>query len=726
MTKIPRIGRVDLPGAEMRAGYYGVEEQEEHVNPTQQDQGSRECPESELALAAGRHCKTGGSWSSAHELLLNQGRGYTILRAPSDSKRLHNVKHRRLFEYKLHSAKIGQPHQGPKETDAGHWAMRQRLSKEHASPTYSTHLDHLVEPLSRRDIEEEKYEEASIFFPPMSAQRGRPQNEEGGKGTRRVAPEEGKKESKVNGSRGKHERRTDAYRTSAKGCVLEAKWNNVETVGHVRQTRESRLAAAQPWQEAGCADVEQPAECGTASARFTRAGVLNGVTSYLAHVLSWKHEDVRMRKARKPERETEEGRKNEKRKGRRDEGNGINTLSEKNKKEEYGRVEAWATRRETPGKGGTKGAIYRERLGVGKRLDVKVKEGMRENARRRKEDGVNKKAERRRGFIARQTEHPAAAWAGNCPMIFSTVPASAMRSTRNGVGGAAPARRWREECAFTERWGDVGGMKVSVLSWGSDGKPGESTARSKATLCAETSRLKRDACLRRAVMEPLTRSKHGATTICESPRKIQKGSRKREIFTKRQGGSERKLEMVGKGKVEGSDGSVPRRSCSFANSAVGGHVLSLYSASECLRSIADNADSFTISASHRATCWLCERGCGRILDRDACSTADPFTVFPFWRKSEVQDTVCDASPTTSRSVLSYALLRRNISCSVLGAFRAVKNLRAAPPTRSLFVRVWRSAQCPNARLLTTSIQHGARLRPSPRFPRFSLTPQRLR
>ncbi|KAJ6572701.1 hypothetical protein DFH09DRAFT_1460563 [Mycena vulgaris] len=634
----PRSSRdTDLPGAEMRAGYYGVEEQEEHVNPTQQDQGSRECPESELALAAGRHCKTGGSWSSAHELLLNQGRGYTILRAPSDSKRLHNVKHRRLFEYKLHSAKIGQPHQGPKETDAGHWAMRQRLSKEHASPTYSTHLDHLVEPLSRRDIEEEKYEEASIFFPPMSAQRGRPQNEEGGKGTRRVAPEEGKKESKVNGSRGKHERRTDAYRTSAKGCVLEAKWNNVETVGHVRQTRESRLAAAQPWQEAGCADVEQPAECGTASAR--------------------------------------------------------------------------ATRRETPGKGGTKGAIYRERLGVGKRLDVKVKEGMRENARRRKEDGVNKKAERRRGFIARQTEHPAAAWAGNCPMIFSTVPASAMRSTRNGVG---------------ERWGDVGGMKVSVLSWGSDGKPGESTARSKATLCAETSRLKRDACLRRAVMEPLTRSKHGATTICESPRKIQKGSRKREIFTKRQGGSERKLEMVGKGKVEGSDGSVPRRSCSFANSAVGGHVLSLYSASECLRSIADNADSFTISASHRATCWLCERGCGRILDRDACSTADPFTVFPFWRKSEVQDTVCDASPTTSRSVLSYALLRRSISCSVLGAFRAVKNLRAAPPTRSLFVRVWRSAQCPNARLLTTSIQHGARLRPSPRFPRFSLTPQRLR
>ncbi|KAJ6572731.1 hypothetical protein DFH09DRAFT_1079421 [Mycena vulgaris] len=166
-----------------------------------------------------------------------------------------------------------------------------------------------------------------------------------------------------------------------------------------------QLAAAQPWQEAGCADMRQPAECGTASAQ--------------------------------------------------------------------------ATRREKPGKGGTKGAIHRERLGVGKRLDVKVKEGMRENARRRKEDGVNKKAERRRGFIARQTEHGVGR-----KLSDDLLPASAMRSTRNGVGGAAPARRWREECAFTERWGDVGGMKVSVLSWGSDGKPGESTARSKATLCA--------------------------------------------------------------------------------------------------------------------------------------------------------------------------------------------------------------------------------------------------
>jgi hypothetical protein len=28
----------------------------------------------------------------------------------------------------------------------------------------STHLDHLVEPLSQRDIEEEKYEEAFNFF----------------------------------------------------------------------------------------------------------------------------------------------------------------------------------------------------------------------------------------------------------------------------------------------------------------------------------------------------------------------------------------------------------------------------------------------------------------------------------------------------------------------------------------------------------------------------------
>ncbi|KAJ7798254.1 hypothetical protein B0H14DRAFT_3545315 [Mycena olivaceomarginata] len=130
-----------------------------------------------------------------------------------------------------------------------------------------------------------------------------------------------------------------------------------------------------------------------------------------------------------------------------------------------------------------------------------------------------------------------------------------------------------------------------------------------------------------------------------------------------------------------------QRSCSFTNRAVGGHILSLYSASEYLRSIADNADSFTISAPHRATCWLCERGCGRILDRDACWTPDPFTAFPFWRKSEVQDTVCDASPTTTRSVLSNVLLRRSISCSVLGAFRAVKNQHAAPPTRPSLVRV---------------------------------------
>jgi hypothetical protein len=57
-----------------------------------------------------------------------------------------------------------------------------------------------------------------------------------------------------------------------------------------------------------------------------------------------------------------------------------------------------------PAKEEIKGAIHRERLGVGKRLDVKVKEGMKENARRRKEGGVNKKAERRRGCIARQTE----------------------------------------------------------------------------------------------------------------------------------------------------------------------------------------------------------------------------------------------------------------------------------------------------------------------------------
>lgn len=75
------------------------------------------------------------------------------------------------------------------------------------------------------------------------------------------------------------------------------------------------------------------------------------------------------------------------------------------------------------------------------------------------------------------------------------------------------------------------------------------------------------------------------------------------------------------------------------------------------------------------------------------STPDPFTAFPFWRKSDVQDTVCDVSPTTTRSVLSNALLRRSIPCSILGAFRA------APPARCFFVRVWRSAQCPNARRL---------------------------
>jgi hypothetical protein len=56
-----------------------------------------------------------------------------------------------------------------------------------------------------------------------------------------------------------------------------------------------------------------------------------------------------------------------------------------------------------PAKEEIKGAIHRERLGVGKRLDVKVKEEMKDNARR-KEGGVNKKAERRRGCIARQTE----------------------------------------------------------------------------------------------------------------------------------------------------------------------------------------------------------------------------------------------------------------------------------------------------------------------------------
>lgn len=56
-----------------------------------------------------------------------------------------------------------------------------------------------------------------------------------------------------------------------------------------------------------------------------------------------------------------------------------------------------------PAKEEIKGAIHRERLGAGIRLDGNVKERMRENARRRKEDDVNKKAERRRGCITRQT-----------------------------------------------------------------------------------------------------------------------------------------------------------------------------------------------------------------------------------------------------------------------------------------------------------------------------------
>jgi hypothetical protein len=55
-----------------------------------------------------------------------------------------------------------------------------------------------------------------------------------------------------------------------------------------------------------------------------------------------------------------------------------------------------------------------------------------------------------------------------------------------------PAWQWRAECAFTERWGDVRGMKVSVRSWGEIGKPGESTARPKATLRVGRSEIESD------------------------------------------------------------------------------------------------------------------------------------------------------------------------------------------------------------------------------------------
>ncbi|KAJ7928166.1 hypothetical protein B0H13DRAFT_2311702 [Mycena leptocephala] len=64
----------------------------------------------------------------------------------------------------------------------------------------------------------------------------------------------------------------------------------------------------------------------------------------------------------------------------------------------------------------------------------------------------------------------------------------------------------------------------------------------------------------------------------------------------------------------------------------------------------------------------------RLLD------ARPFYCVPFWRKSEVQDTVYGASPTTT---LYNALLHRSISCSILEAFRAAPNQRASPRTHRM-------------------------------------------
>ncbi|KAJ7315605.1 hypothetical protein DFH08DRAFT_1039811 [Mycena albidolilacea] len=171
----------------------------------------------------------------------------------------------------------------------------------------------------------------------------------------------------------------------------------------------------------------------------------------------------------------------------------------------------------------------------------------------------------------------------------------------------------------------------------------------------------------------------------------------------RQGGSELKLEMVLKGKVEGSaipDGSVPRvwQRLLLLASISAGDFLWTHSVPAALRTAPSEA-TYSHSSQSR-----------RHIVRRAGSANGAAVVFSIAMKSEVQDTVCDASPTTTRSVLSNVLLHRSISCSVLGAFRTLKNQHAAPPTCPSFVRVWRSAQCPNARLLTTFIQHGARLR----------------
>jgi hypothetical protein len=121
--------------------------------------------------------------------------------------------------------------------------------------------------------------------------------------------------------------------------------------------------------------------------------------------------------------------------------------------------------------------------------------------------------------------------------------------------------------------------------------------------------------------------------------------------------------------------------------AFGGHVFSLYSASEHLRSIADNADSFTISAPHRATRWLCERGCVCILDRHACSTPGPFTVFPFGGNLRFR------TPFMVHRLLQLYTTR----CSI-GAYPAPSWKHFALRQTSALHHgriVWRSAQCPN-------------------------------
>ncbi|KAJ6566172.1 hypothetical protein B0H19DRAFT_1257441 [Mycena capillaripes] len=195
--------------------------------------------------------------------------------------------------------------------------------------------------------------------------------------------------------------------------------------------------------------------------------------------------------------------------------------------------------------------------------------------------------------------------------------------------------------------------------------------------------------------------------------------------------------MVVERKVEGSaipDGSVPRvrqrllllasisaRDFLWIHSAPTASSEAAYSASKHLRFIADNADSFTtISAPHDTSCDVLALRTGRRSYSRPQRLLDIrrfYYVLFFERKSEVQDIVRDASPTTTRSVLSNMVLRRSISCSVLGSFCVAPNQRAAPPTRR-FLCAYGAQRLPAV--------NGARLRPFPRLPRFSLTPQRLR